>query len=99
MEMSVRGGSKFNMLDDKGIAAMRVVCKFCAELLQLAGAMCQPGVTPDTIDRAIHAAIIDAGAYPSTMNYRGFKKSLCTSVNEVVRVILLLRLLLLIVLC
>jgi methionyl aminopeptidase len=63
-----------------------LVCmqQFCAELLQLAGSMCVPGVTTDQIDKAIHAATIDAGAYPSTMNYRWYPKSMCTSINEVI---------------
>ena len=83
-EESVRGSSKIQVWNEKSIAALRVVCKFCAELLQLAGSMCQPGVTTDQIDKAIHAATIDAGVYPSTMNYRGYPKSLCTSINEVI---------------
>jgi methionyl aminopeptidase len=46
--------------------------------------MCKPGVTTDQIDKAVHAATIAAGAYPSTRNYRGYPKSLCTSINEVI---------------
>ncbi|CAI5987536.1 unnamed protein product [Closterium sp. NIES-64] len=41
-----------------------------------------PGVTTDEIDRAVHEMIIEAGAYPSPLNYAGFPKSVCTSVNE-----------------
>jgi methionyl aminopeptidase len=43
-----------------------------------------PGVTTDEIDRVGHEFLLDHGAYPSTLGYRGFPKSLCTSVNEVV---------------
>ncbi|CAI5519640.1 unnamed protein product [Closterium sp. Naga37s-1] len=43
---------------------------------------CAPGVTTDEIDRAVHEMIIEAGAYPSPLNYAGFPKSVCTSVNE-----------------
>ncbi|CAI7818104.1 unnamed protein product [Closterium sp. NIES-54] len=42
----------------------------------------QPGVTTNEIDRAVHEMIIEAGAYPSPLNYAGFPKSVCTSVNE-----------------
>ena len=43
-----------------------------------------PGVTTDEIDRVGHEFLLDHGAYPSTLGYRGFPKSLCTSVNEVI---------------
>ena len=43
-----------------------------------------PGVTTDELDRVGHAFLLDHGAYPSTLGYRGFPKSLCTSVNEVI---------------
>lgn len=42
------------------------------------------GVTTDEIDKIVHKYIIDHDAYPSPLNYNGFKKSLCTSVNEVI---------------
>ena len=44
----------------------------------------RPGVTTDELDRIGHEFLCDHGAYPSTLGYRGFPKSLCTSVNEVV---------------
>ena len=43
-----------------------------------------PGVTTDELDRIGHEFLLDQGAYPLTLGYRGFPKSLCTSVNEVV---------------
>ena len=43
-----------------------------------------PGVTTDELDRVGHEFLCDHGAYPSTLGYRGFPKSLCSSVNEVV---------------
>ena len=48
------------------------------------GAEVTPGVTTDELDRMAHELTIEAGGYPSPLNYRGFPKSLCTSVNEVV---------------
>ena len=44
----------------------------------------QPSVTTNEIDAAVHNMIIEAGAYPSPLGYRGFPKSICTSVNECV---------------
>jgi len=43
-----------------------------------------PGVTTDELDAVCHQAYLDEGGYPSTLGYRGYPKSLCTSVNEVV---------------
>lgn len=43
-----------------------------------------PGVTTDTLDRIAHEYLLDHGAYPSTLGYRGFPKSCCTSINEVI---------------
>lgn len=70
--------------DAATIEAMRVAGRVAAQALQLCGEMVRPGVTTDAIDRAGHEFLLDHGAYPSTLGYRGFPKSLCTSVNEVV---------------
>eukprot|EP00958_Prasinococcus_capsulatus_P013050 scaffold1318_cov388-Prasinococcus_capsulatus_cf.AAC.71 len=51
-------------------------------LLVTVGTLVKPGVTTDEIDKAVHQMIIDAGAYPSPLNYGSFPKSVCTSVNE-----------------
>lgn len=52
--------------------------KLAREVLDLAGKAAKPGVTTDEIDRIVHEATIERGAYPSTLNYRGFPKSCCT---------------------
>jgi methionyl aminopeptidase len=64
------------------IARMRVAGRIAAQALQAAGDAVKPGVTTDEVDRVGHEFLLDAGAYPSTLGYRGFPKSLCTSVNE-----------------
>ena len=61
---------------------MRAACKLAAQVLEHAGTFVKPGVTTEEIDRAVHKMIIDAGAYPSPLNYGKFPKSVCTSVNE-----------------
>src|SRR5690606_25533372 len=45
---------------------------------------CKPGVTTDEIDKVVHEFLCDRGACPSTLGYKGFPKSCCTSLNEVI---------------
>jgi len=52
-------------------------------LLELAPAV-RPGITTDELDRICHEACIARGGYPSPLRYKGYPKSLCTSVNEVI---------------
>jgi len=66
------------------IEKMRAAGKLAREILDLGGRAVKPGVTTDEIDTVVHEAIIEAGAYPSPLNYHGFPKSCCTSVNEVI---------------
>lgn len=70
--------------DAETIERMRVAGRIAAQALELCGQMVRPGVTTDEIDRAGHEFLLDHGAYPSTLGYRGYPKSLCTSVNEVI---------------
>jgi methionyl aminopeptidase len=66
------------------IEKMRVASRLAAQATVLAGEHCQPGTTTDEIDRIVHEFLCDHGAYPSTLGYRGFPKSCCTSLNEVI---------------
>ena len=70
--------------DAEMVERMRVVCRLAAQALAEVGRHVAPGVTTDELDRVGHEFLVDHGAYPSTLGYRGFPKSLCTSVNEVV---------------
>jgi methionyl aminopeptidase len=63
---------------------IRRACRAAAEVLEETGRAVKAGVTTDAIDALCHAAYLKRGGFPSTLNYRGFPKSLCTSVNEVV---------------
>jgi methionyl aminopeptidase len=63
---------------------MRIAGATAAEVLALAGKFVKPGITTDAIDEYVHQLCIDRGAYPSPLNYSGYPKSVCTSVNEVI---------------
>jgi methionyl aminopeptidase len=70
--------------DDDTIARMRIAGRIAAQALQEVGKHVTPGVTHDELDRVGHEFLLDHDAYPSTLGYRGFPKSLCTSANEVI---------------
>ena len=70
--------------DEETIEKMRLACRVAAQAMAAAAAVIAPGVTTDEIDRVGHEFLLDHSAYPSTLGYRGFPKSLCTSVNEVI---------------
>ncbi|WP_167008098.1 type I methionyl aminopeptidase [Mumia sp. ZJ430] len=66
------------------IAAMRVAGRIAAQALDAVEAAITPGVTTDELDAIGHEFLVSQGAYPSTLGYRGYPKSLCSSVNEVI---------------
>ena len=66
------------------IEAMRAAGRVAARALAVGGAAVAPGVPTDKIDALVHEYLCDHGAYPATLDYRGFPKSCCTSVNEVI---------------
>ena len=70
--------------DAEAVERMRTASRIAAEALAEAGRAVAPGVTTEEVDRVGHEYLLDHGAYPSTLGYRGFPKSLCTSVNEVI---------------
>jgi methionyl aminopeptidase len=70
--------------DAETIEKMRVAGRIAAQAMAAAAAAIAPGVTTDELDRVGHEFLLDHGAYPSTLGYKGFPKSLCTSVNEVI---------------
>ena len=70
--------------DPETIARMRVAGRIAADALIEVGRHVAPGVTTDELDRIGHEFLIARGAYPSTLGYKGFPKSLCASVNEVI---------------
>jgi methionyl aminopeptidase len=73
-----------NVKDAATIERMRVAGQIAAQALAEVGRHVTPGVTTDELDRVGHEFLLDHGAYPSTLGYRGYPKSLCTSLNEVI---------------
>ncbi|MEO7109573.1 MAG: type I methionyl aminopeptidase [Polyangiaceae bacterium] len=68
----------------KEIEAIRVSCQMAADTLLLVGEKLRAGMTTDEINTIVHEDTIRRDAYPSPLNYHGFPKSVCTSVNEIV---------------
>ncbi|MCP5433758.1 MAG: type I methionyl aminopeptidase [Alphaproteobacteria bacterium] len=76
------GAIKIHGADD--FAGMRAAGRLAAETLDMLTAHVAPGITTEALDRLAHAYIRDRGAIPAPLHYRGFPKSICTSLNHVV---------------
>ena len=70
--------------DADGVRRIREACALAREVLEVVLAAVEPGISTDELDALCHRETVQRGAYPSPLNYRGFPKSLCTSINEVV---------------
>lgn len=70
--------------DAETIERVRVASRIAAQALEEIGKRVEPGVTTDELDRIGHEFLLDHGAYPSTLGYKGYPKSLCSSLNEVI---------------
>ncbi len=68
----------------EAFAAMRKAGRLTAEALDLLSGFVRPGVTTDAIDRLVTEFANDNGAQPAPLNYRGYPKAICTSINHVV---------------
>ncbi|ORX90461.1 methionine aminopeptidase [Basidiobolus meristosporus CBS 931.73] len=66
------------------IEKMREAGRLARKMLDIGGQLVKVGITTDEIDRILHEEIVQHNAYPSTLNYMGFPKSVCTSVNNVI---------------
>lgn len=75
------GGDKY---DQDTLERIRVASRIAAQALEVVLAHAKPGVSTDELDAIGHEFLISKGAYPSTLGYRGFPKSLCSSLNEVI---------------
>ncbi len=68
----------------KEVDGIRAASQMAAETLLCVGEMLRAGITTEEIDRFVHEDTIKRGGYPAPLNYHGFPKSVCTSINEVV---------------
>ena len=66
------------------VELIRAAGKIAANAIALVGQNAKPGISTDELDVIAHEYIVSQGAYPSTLGYRGFPKSCCTSINEVI---------------
>ena len=80
----VRKWNESHVKSPEVIERMREAGALAADILRLAGEFVRPGITTDDIDVFVHELTIERGAYPSPLNYHGYPKSVCTSVNEVI---------------
>jgi methionyl aminopeptidase len=72
------------MLTRNELPRMRASCQLAARTLEMIAEHIRPGITTAEIDRLVDTFIRDHDAYPSPLGYKGFPKSVCTSINEVV---------------
>ncbi|MCA0424516.1 MAG: type I methionyl aminopeptidase [Proteobacteria bacterium] len=79
-----RQPGKIRIHGPEAFAAMRKAGRLTAEALDMLTAEVKPGVTTGHLDRLAFAFAMDHGAYPAPLNYRGYTKSICTSINHVV---------------
>lgn len=73
-----------NIHGEAEFEGMRKAGRLAAETLDMITPHVQPGVSTGEIDRLVHEFIVGHGAVPAPLNYRGFPKSVCTSINHVV---------------
>ncbi len=78
-----RGGGQ-DVKSPEELVRLRRACRAAARVLRVTGEAVRAGVTTDALDEIAHDETIRLGGYPSPLNYRGFPKSICTSVNEVI---------------
>jgi methionyl aminopeptidase len=73
-----------NIKTEEEISLMKATCALAREALAYAGTLVRPGISTEEINQLVHEFIVRHGAYPSPLNYHGFPKSICTSLNEVI---------------
>jgi methionyl aminopeptidase len=83
-EKAGRRSGQIRLHGPDDFAAMRKAGALTAEALDLIGPLVKPGVTTASLDRFIFEFARDHDAYPAPLNYRGYRKSGCISINHVV---------------
>ena len=80
----LRNTGQIRLYNEDAFAGMRKACALTSACLDELASIVAPGVTTDAIDRFVFEYGMDHGALPATLNYRGYTKSTCTSINHVV---------------
>ncbi len=83
-KLTAQEGHDSNMYTAQEIELVRQAGTIAANALVEASKIALPGTSTNQIDILVHEYICDHGAYPSTVGYKGFTKSVCTSLNEVI---------------
>lgn len=83
-EAPIRNTGAIKLHGEEAFAGMRAAGRLAAETLDMIIPHVRPGVSTEELDRICHEHIVAAGAVPAPLNYRGFPKSICTSINHVV---------------
>ena len=76
--------SAIELMSPRMLADMRASCQLAADCLTAVGEIVRPGLATNEIDAFVHDYITSRDAYPSPLNYKGFPKSVCTSINDCV---------------
>ena len=82
--LPARNTGAIRLYDAAAYAGMRTACQLTARCLDDLAELVKPGTTTEEIDAYVFKFALDNGALPATLNYRGYMKSVCTSINHVV---------------
>ena len=77
----IKNTGQIRLYGEDGFEGMRKACKLTATVLDELVDVVKPGVTTNEIDKLVFEFGMDHGAIPATLNYRGYTKSSCTSIN------------------
>ncbi|CAH3123419.1 unnamed protein product [Porites lobata] len=83
-EIKSKQSTQIRVLSKDEIEKMRVAGRLAREVMDTAAKNVRVGITTDELDKIVHEACLERNCYPSPLNYHGFPKSCCTSVNEVI---------------
>ena len=83
-ELQARRNGHIKLHGPEGFAGMRKAGALTAQALDLLVPMVKPGVTTGALDKFCYEFARDNNAYPAPLNYRGYRKGICTSINHVV---------------
>jgi len=76
--------ARIELMTELGLSRMREACQLAGDILCMVGDRLEPGVSTDDINAWVHEYMLEHNAHPATLNYHGYPKSSCISINEVV---------------